>query len=169
MSEIYNGTFTLGNTSATQIVAGPGVKVDDSVPGTIRIGTDETVLWSASTTGNFTAYNLTESPMNFEYLKLTWRDGTPGNPNGNILQAVDEINTTTMNKNYAAFKHMFMPNLNGNECYEMMCCLSGLSSTNWSRFYAGAKPLTSTAWSWTNTAHMFLREIQGINRISGGN
>lgn len=69
MSEIYNGTFTLGSTSATQIVAGPGVNVDDSVPGTIRIGTDETVLWSGTPGTNSTG-TLSEPVWNFQRFKM---------------------------------------------------------------------------------------------------
>ena len=65
MSEIYNGTFVLGNTSATTISAGPGIKIDDSTPGVIKVSNDETVLWSGSLTSGSTA-TLTENITNFE-------------------------------------------------------------------------------------------------------
>ena len=45
-NNIYNGTFVLGNTSATTLSAGEGIKIDTSVPGIIGISNDETVLWS---------------------------------------------------------------------------------------------------------------------------
>ena len=48
MSEIYNGTFVLGNTSATQIVAGEGIKIDTTEPGVIKVSNDETVLWEGN-------------------------------------------------------------------------------------------------------------------------
>ena len=40
MSNIYDGTFILGNTSATTLSAQPGIKLDTSVPGVIGIGTE---------------------------------------------------------------------------------------------------------------------------------
>ena len=40
MSQIYNGSFLLGNTSATNFVAGPGIKIDSPSAGSVRIGTD---------------------------------------------------------------------------------------------------------------------------------
>ena len=60
---IWEGTFVLGNTSATTLSAQPGIKIDTSVPGVIGIGTDETVLWS----GNFaSAANLSEPMSAFD-------------------------------------------------------------------------------------------------------
>ena len=74
MSQIYNGTFVLGNTSATTLSAGEGIKITTDQPGVIGIGTDETVLWSgASSSGNFT---LSENPYNFEYIRIygSWQE-----------------------------------------------------------------------------------------------
>ena len=56
MSEIYNGSFVLGDTSATVISAGPGIKIDDSQPGVIKVSNDETVLWENN--GSFSAKGL---------------------------------------------------------------------------------------------------------------
>ena len=49
IQSIANGTFVLGQTSATNFIAGPGVRIDEPSAGTLRIGTDETVLWSGAT------------------------------------------------------------------------------------------------------------------------
>ena len=68
MSEIYNGTFLLGNTSATTLSAGPGIKIDStSVPGTIKISNDETVLYSGAYTS---AFSVSEPITNFNNIRL---------------------------------------------------------------------------------------------------
>lgn len=41
INSIANGTFTIGQTSATNFVAGNGIKIDEPSAGTVRIGTDE--------------------------------------------------------------------------------------------------------------------------------
>ena len=73
INSIANGTFTIGQTSATNFIAGPGIKIDEPSAGTVRIGTDETVLWSGSltgTAGSLTA-QLSEPFTNFEEIRLT--------------------------------------------------------------------------------------------------
>lgn len=69
MNTIYDGTYVIGQTSATNFVAGPGIKIDEPSAGTVRIGNDETVLWSgAANAGEFT---LNETYKNFEKLGIT--------------------------------------------------------------------------------------------------
>lgn len=48
MNTIYDNTFTIGQTSAINFEAGPGITVTEPTAGTVRIGTDETVLWSGT-------------------------------------------------------------------------------------------------------------------------
>lgn len=68
IQSISQGTYTIGQTSATNFVAGPGIKIDEPSAGTVRIGNDETVLWSGSgTAGEFT---LNESYKNFEKIGI---------------------------------------------------------------------------------------------------
>lgn len=57
INSIANGTYTIGQTSATNFVAGPGIKIDEPSAGTVRIGNDETVLWENN--GGFSAKGLT--------------------------------------------------------------------------------------------------------------
>lgn len=70
-NSIYNGTFVLGNTSATTLSAGPGITLDTSVPGVIGISNDETVLWEGTRTS---ACDLSESVSNFEKLSVFLSD-----------------------------------------------------------------------------------------------
>lgn len=70
MSQIYNGSFVLGNTSATTLSAGPGIKLDTSIPGVIGISTDETLLWSGE---EKSGCELSESCRNFDKLRVKFR------------------------------------------------------------------------------------------------
>ena len=38
IQSISQGTFTIGQTSATNLIAGPGIKIDEPSAGTVRIG-----------------------------------------------------------------------------------------------------------------------------------
>lgn len=72
MSEqnIWNNTYVLGDVSGTTISAGPGIRIDDSTPGVIKVSNDETVLWSNSagaTESN--GFTLSEQMTNFNTIK----------------------------------------------------------------------------------------------------
>jgi len=69
INSIANGTFTIGQTSATNFVAGNGIVIDEPSAGTVRIGNDETVLWSGSTTATAA---LTEDIRNFERVRVAF-------------------------------------------------------------------------------------------------
>lgn len=49
MNTIYDGTFVIGQTSATNFQAGPGISITQPSEGTVRIASDETVLWESNT------------------------------------------------------------------------------------------------------------------------
>ena len=51
IQSISQGTFTIGQTSATNFVAGPGITITEPTAGTVRIANDETVLWENTTSG----------------------------------------------------------------------------------------------------------------------
>lgn len=69
MNTIYDNTFTIGQTSAINFEAGPGIKIDEPTAGTVRIGSDETVLFS-SENGEGSSITMSESPSNFERIKV---------------------------------------------------------------------------------------------------
>lgn len=81
MNTIYDGSFVLGQTSATNFVAGPGIKIDEPSAGTVRIGNDETVLFE-DTNGHSmdTSIELSENVDNFDSIKLyytCWGGASP--------------------------------------------------------------------------------------------
>ena len=84
IQSIANGTYVIGQTSATNFIGGTGIKVDSPAEGTVRIANDETVLWSGNYTGTKTKqFPLTESYKNFEELEIWW-----GNQPGGGLRGV---------------------------------------------------------------------------------
>ena len=66
IQSISQGTYTLGETNKLTFSAGPGIKIDEPSAGTVRIGNDETVLYSGDRTS---ACLLSENPMNFKMLR----------------------------------------------------------------------------------------------------
>ena len=76
MSSIWDNTYTLGNTSATTLSAGPGIKIDDSTPGVIKVSNDETVLYSGDVSSKEPqdSISLTEEATNFEKLDILYAD-----------------------------------------------------------------------------------------------
>ena len=78
IQSISQGTYTIGQTSATNFIAGPGIKIDEPSAGTVRIGNDETVLWEGNCTG-ISSVNLSEPLTNFEYGKVIYCPYTANN------------------------------------------------------------------------------------------
>lgn len=77
MNTIYDGTYTIGETSATNFIAGPGITIDSPSAGTVRIGNDETVLYSATNPtqvikNQVSSYNLSEPITNFDRIRLNF-------------------------------------------------------------------------------------------------
>ena len=86
INSIANGTFTIGQTSATNFVAGPGIKIDEPSAGTVRIGNDETVLYSINPSSATTAdVTLSESRMNFDHIAISMFDDNYNTFNFNMV------------------------------------------------------------------------------------
>ena len=76
IQSISNGTYVIGQTSATNFIGGQGIKIDSPSAGTVRIGNDETVLYENSNPAQITGtanFNLSEPYTNFNYIKLEVR------------------------------------------------------------------------------------------------
>ena len=79
MSEnnIYNGTFVLGNVSATTLSAGEGIKITTDEPGVIKVSNDETVLWETPVENTPVASAALSEPLTaFESFKVHLANGT---------------------------------------------------------------------------------------------
>lgn len=168
INSIANGTYVIGQTSATNFQAGPGISITQPSEGTVRIANDETVLWSGALTVGNTA-QMAEPVSAFEsykfyllgherYLKVVnefWSDGSstgnePYKVNPIIFQAGDGFFT-----------------INAGDCKW---------NTTWDNLqyitgYNKWMPYNGSTWNQinTNTDSPTIVKIVGINRISGGN
>ena len=172
MNTIYDGTFVLGNTSATTYQAGPGISITQPSEGTVMISNDETVLWEGNGTSVGTKtqdFNLSESYKNFEQTEIWWGNQIGSSPRGTVIMrypvdpttnAWQGINACSDYPNHISYK---------------MCFLSAISDTEFTVYsYRQAAVNTSTTanfvWG-TPKQHYecYPIKIIGINRISGGN
>ena len=158
MSEIYNGSFVLGNTSATTLSAGPGIKIDDSQPGVIKVSNDETVLWSGTyTTG--AAIQTNESMENFEWIRFELES------NDNYYRPQVFAPSTISAQHEIAFMDT---NQNSTDCWykhvKYSIKPSSVSAMDWRQWKCSNNTLSNS-----QVMQFTLHKIVGINRISGGN
>ena len=153
INSIANGTYTIGQTSATNFIAGPGIKIDEPSAGTVRIGNDETVLWS----GNDLTGTLNESPWNFEKLGFQ-TSGSLNSLQYNEFPAISDKNMmamTTIGPESDTVWH-FTPSrisFNGNTFTLKSCDFFANTNQRYFNYNAGD--------------HIKMIKVIGINRISG--
>ena len=162
MNTIYDGTFTIGQTSATNFQAGPGIKIDSPSEGTVRIANDETVLWSGSKNwwDNTAALNLSESVNNFEIIRIKAKDDwalreryfyVPSNPSDNqfdiTLDGIEGSKLVIKTSKY---------NFSGNQIGLSEMFAIEINSSKAMNIY-------------TDRSYIQFQEVIGINRISGSN
>ena len=161
INSIANGTFTIGQTSAMNFQAGPGIKIDEPSAGTVRIGNDETVLWSGEGT---TACTLSETPSAFDRIRLYgYRDeGQIENSRG-----CWEFPTTDMT-GFDISQYLYNNENTFRALYLTRYALNGLnfSAQKAMHFYATT---AATNWSGPGSCAIKIDKIVGINRISGSN
>ena len=155
IQSISQGTFAIGQTSATNFVAGHGIKIDEPSAGTVRIGNDETVLWEGSANKAIT----TEDPNNFAQLRVCVK-----------YTSTPEISTFTVDSSITVFGMCACGGFyDGHQILGLMrgvITTSGLSfgdsKTNKIPYSdGGSRTINVTAGGWVYT------KIIGINRISG--
>lgn len=163
INSIANGTFTIGQTSATNFQAGPGIKIDSPSEGTVRIGTDETVLWSGAdfsvANGNHLSatVQLSEPISAFNELKII---------SSGYLDSETIVLDTTKTDGNAAFTWIAPEGGNAN-----WIGLRGVfTDQTHLKVYGGystslASVFTANGW-W---AYKNIYKVIGINRISGSN
>jgi len=157
IQSIANGSFVLGNTSATTYQAGNGISITQPSEGTVRISNDETVLWSGSPTASTISINLSEPISGFERFAVEWRsyarfyrDELFGDSNTPVI-ALGAVFVNT-DGNYE--KSLTTWTTNDGLSYSWKATIHGSFAGNQtSNFNQYVVPL----------------KIVGINRISGGN
>ena len=124
---------------------------------------DETVLWSG--TYGSTALSLSESPLNFNTIKVYY-GGHNNNASGqNSYYGCAEyepvINGTTAQ--YIPIISTFIGNLGTNTMYEVYTMWSGVNTTEWERIYYAWKNITGTSWN-TGSNWQSVYKVIGVNR-----
>lgn len=163
INSIANGTYVIGQTSATNFQAGPGIKVDSPSEGVVRIGNDETVLWSGALTVGNTA-QMTEPVSAFERykfyllgyerkLKVADEFWTDGASTGNEPYKVNPI----IFQAGAGFFTINAGDCKWNTTWDNLQYVSG---------YNKWMPFTGSTWNQidTNTNSPTIVKIVGINR-----
>jgi hypothetical protein len=166
INSIANGSFVLGQTSATNFIAGPGISITQPSEGTVRIANDETMLFSSD--NGTSAGQLSESRKNFSRLKLE-----VGVQNQTTMQ--DGVTYFDISNRYDYAWIQYGMGAGGPNAYWINAKLNWTDDTHFEVNYASTimKSQTATAVSgptaYNNTTRNCIYQIIGINRISGGN
>ena len=163
INSIANGTYIIGQTSATNFIPGPGIKIDQPSAGTVRIGNDETVLWSGVSSISANPHcPVSESPKHFEYVSIFCRGYPTHQPqlvtqidfNGGASENQAWIVVPAGGANGAAVRlNQFACSANDSEVYS----------------YSARQFSLQGATASTATSPSQITKIVGINRISGSN
>ena len=169
MSQIYNGSFVLGNTSATTLSAGEGIKLDTSVPGVIGISNDETVLWSSTnSTGDAIAegdhITLSEEISNFETIEIYYVHQT-----GWGLPCVFKLSTLT-SQNRFCLEQIWYREQSGYNNYWQSVSFMKYDSTNRTITVTqvSQRPILTTSWASSTGLNVTLFKVVCINRKQNG-
>ena len=168
MSQIYDGSYVLGSTSALTFEAGQGIKIDSPSEGVVRIGNDETVLYdnptnhNVATTAEFVMseplWNFHRAFIEFDNMEYT---GTPLNMEIDLDVSTTGTSYFTPMRNGNSFPTINIPfanfyiNSTGNIKYKNRGLLYG----TW----------TSIGTTTDDSRGYRVRKVIGINRISGSN
>ena len=155
INSIANGTYTIGQTSATNFQAGPGIKIDSPSAGTVRIGNDETVLWSGNAEISNFPITLSEIPANFERIRISFKSWID---NATVNEFAGSTICYNLNSNWADSEGVSF-------YFNEYLTLSGTTLS----FIAGKFCAFGDKIVNNQTSNFKVYKIVGINRISGGN
>lgn len=158
INSIANGSFVLGNTNELTFSAGPGIKIDQPSEGVVRIGNDETVLWSGV---NYSG-NLSESVENFNVIKVNFitDDGIQGSEEflpgmGKTITLDSMYVATNSSVWFKATNYTFSAN-------------TSFKSYPFQMYVNNAR-VSGTWYTKADNAAFRLTRVVGVNRISGSN
>ena len=163
INSIANGTFTIGQTSATNFIAGPGISITQPSEGTVRISNDETVLFSGNT--NISTGTLSEPATNFNYLRVSFYEIASGAayPGGQLVSDLD-INECLAGHNInSACAGLSYHNLGQTVALGLRVGIFYLTSPTSFSSYHVEKQTNSTA-AGNNIGNMFVSKVIGYNR-----
>ena len=166
IQSISQGTFTIGSTSATNFIAGPGIKIDEPSAGTVRIGNDETVLYDNPTKNNVATtaeFVMNESIWNFHraFIEFDNMEFTEQPLNMEIDLDISTTGTSyyTPMRNGSTFPTLNIPYANFyiNSAGNIKYTDRGLLYGSWGNTHTTVEDYRGYR----------VRKVIGINRISG--
>jgi hypothetical protein len=161
INSIAQGTYTLGQTSATTYQAGPGISITQPSEGTVRISNDETVLWEGNGTGSDT-FNLSESMANFETIKILYN---PWSDNTSTHYFEFDYNRRNSTMNYGIMSDVSTYTLGTLRLFFVTFGFTDTQLKVTNICYADGSFTVQTL----DKSRVKVYKIVGINRISGGN
>lgn len=155
IQSIATGTYMIGETTQTELQAGPGISITQPYEGTVRIANDETVLFESANgvDGNNLPSNM-EDMHNFEYIRLVLAG------NSNLTGGYDKC-AITFDSSTNYFMIVYIP-YQSTLGYVVLKNNSTSISFHASITYSGGMANN-------NKGSIRLYKVVGINRISGGN
>lgn len=166
MNTIYDNTFVLGETNNLTFQAGPGITIDSPSAGTVRIGNDETVLWSGSMAS---AANLSEPMTAFDYVKVYYADDFTDTGRYHTVAQLDPNNGAHMWQPIGGLGEancwMGVTYLSANNDYTTIC-VPKVKLFNYGSWTSTATSITKVT---TGANVAVLYKVVGVNHISGGN
>lgn len=164
INSIANGTFTIGQTSATSFEAGPGISITQPSAGTVRIANDETVLFSGYLNMPGNSLVLSEPASAFEHTIIYYTN------NDGFQSSVDFIPKTDVI--YGPCLNAITQWSNGNTYFKTLTLTSNDTKTYNAWTSASQIVVNTTAgisYSFNNSNLLKIQKVVGINRISGSN
>lgn len=130
---------------------------------------NETVLYSDLTgrpsyPGQY--FDLSESPLNFEYIEVYLNGSTPSGSN-NIANGYEKIPYIQMKtSNGLEFHKEFVGTVAGatSTVHDMGCGYSGTSGTRWTKWYGYSYNVANKTTDFNNNTHLNIWQVVGINR-----
>ena len=167
MSEIQsisNGTYMIGETTSTDLQAGPGIKITQPSGGTVRISNDETVLWTGEQYvigSTNTSLILSESATNFEKLRIY--------AIGSAQVGAIETDDIVIVSDTSAYYGLTVSYANDTTTTLFIdTCTLQINGTSFKVTKGFRKSIGSGIQTDSNRGPTIIK-IVGINRISGGN
>ena len=163
INSIAQGTYTLGQTSATTYQAGPGISITQPSEGTVRISNDETVLYSGET--NISTGTLSEPATNFNYLRVSFAEkaGGAAYPGGQLVSDLDINECLAGNNISSACAGLSYHELGTNVALGLRVGIFYLTSPTSFSSYHVEKQANSTAAA-NSIGNMFVTKVIGYGR-----
>lgn len=160
IQSIANGTYTIGETNNLTFQAGPGITIDSPSAGTVRIGTDETVLWEGNLSAKNVEISLTDSLKNYNSYKVF------GYNTENKYGVVSEFTYHSAGPNWFSLTNTRVQDNNYLTIYGSFVS----ANTDWDKLkitYMSNKYCISGGLTHSTSYGVGITKIVGINRISG--